>query len=75
MFPFDGIVDSIKHKQAYTKNDIERINQLANENHLDVMPLLQTYGIISSIDYSDLENLHVFFPRSFGICIKIKRIQ
>jgi hexosaminidase len=44
MFPFDGIVDSVKHKQAYTKNDIEKINQLANENQLDVMPLLQTYG-------------------------------
>jgi hexosaminidase len=44
MFPFDGIVSSIKHKQAYTKEDIEQINQLAKDNHLDVMPLLQTYG-------------------------------
>lgn len=44
MFPFDGIVQSIKHKQAYTKNDIEKINQLAKDNQLDVMPLLQTYG-------------------------------
>jgi len=44
MFPFDGIVSSIKHKQAYTKDDIEQINQLAKDNHLDVMPLLQTYG-------------------------------
>jgi hexosaminidase len=44
MFPFDGIVSSIKHKQAYTKDDIEKINKLAKDNHLDVMPLLQTYG-------------------------------
>ena len=44
MFPFDGIVSSIKHKQAYTKDEIEKINQLAKDNHLDVMPLLQTYG-------------------------------
>ncbi len=44
MFPFDGIVNSIKHKQAYTKDDIEKINKLAQDNHLDVMPLLQTYG-------------------------------
>ncbi|CAF4796846.1 unnamed protein product, partial [Rotaria sp. Silwood1] len=43
MFPFNGIVNSIKHKQAYTKDDIEKINQLAKDNHLDVMPLLQTY--------------------------------
>jgi hexosaminidase len=44
MFPFEGIVESVKHKQAYTKDEIEKINQLANQNHLDVMPLLQTYG-------------------------------
>jgi hexosaminidase len=44
MFPFDGIVSSVKHKQAYTKDDIEKINQLAKDNDLDVMPLLQTYG-------------------------------
>ncbi|CAF3506236.1 unnamed protein product [Rotaria sp. Silwood1] len=44
MFPFNGIVNSIKHKQAYTKDDIEKINQLAKDNHLDVIPLLQTYG-------------------------------
>ena len=44
MFPFDGIVSNIKHKQAYTKEDIEKINNLAKDNHLEVMPLLQTYG-------------------------------
>jgi hexosaminidase len=44
MFPFDGIVANIKHKQAYTKDDIEKINNLAKENNLEVMPLLQTYG-------------------------------
>jgi hexosaminidase len=44
MFPFDGIVTSIKHKQAYTKDDITKINKLAKDNHLEVMPLLQTYG-------------------------------
>jgi hexosaminidase len=44
MFPFDGIVSSIKHQQAYTRDDINKINKLAKDNHLDVMPLLQTYG-------------------------------
>lgn len=29
MFPFDGLVQSIRHRQAYSKNDIEKINQLA----------------------------------------------
>jgi hypothetical protein len=44
MFPYEGIVNNIKHKQAYTKDDINKINKLAKDNHLDVMPLLQTYG-------------------------------
>lgn len=44
MFPFEGVVSDVKHKYAYTKKDIKKINQLAEENHLDVMPLLQTYG-------------------------------
>lgn len=48
MFPFDGIVGNVKHKQAYTKEDIEKINKLAKDNNLEVMPLLQTYG--KSID-------------------------
>ena len=49
MFPFEGIVQSIRHQQAYSKADIEKINQLAKDNDLDVMPLLQTYG--KSIEY------------------------
>ena len=44
MFPFEGVVDKIKHKQAYSKDDIDKINSLARENRLEVMPLLQTYG-------------------------------
>ena len=48
MFPFDGFLRNIKHKQAYTKEDIAKINKLAKDNHLDVMPLLQTYGKLFS---------------------------
>lgn len=44
MFPFEGILEKVKHKQAYTKEEIDRINELAKVNQLDVMPLLQTYG-------------------------------
>ena len=44
VFPFEGLLASVKHQQAYTKVEIEKINQLAEANHLDVMPLLQTYG-------------------------------
>ncbi|CAF0914716.1 unnamed protein product [Rotaria sordida] len=58
MFPFNDIVSSIKHKQAYTIDDIEKINQLAKDNHLDVIPLLQTYGHLEFLlkleEFSDL---------------------
>ncbi|UJR38389.1 hypothetical protein I4U23_031058 [Adineta vaga] len=60
-FPFEGIVSSIKHKQAYTKDDIEKINRLAKENHLEVMPLLQTYGHLEFLlklkEFSDLREI------------------
>jgi len=59
MFPFSGIVDSIKHAQAYTKNDIKKINQLAKDNHLDVMPLLQTYGKYRRINHKRNLIIHI----------------
>ena len=66
MFPFDGIVSSIKHLQAYSKSDIAKMNQLAKENHLDVMPLLQTYGLFIS---SHVNPSNLFF-RSFRVRFK-----
>ena len=44
MFPFTDRLSIIKHDFAYTKNDIEKILQLAKINGLKVMPLLQVYG-------------------------------
>ena len=44
MFPFTDRLSIIKHQLAYTKEDIARILQLAEANHLKVMPLLQVYG-------------------------------
>ncbi|CAF1994507.1 unnamed protein product [Rotaria magnacalcarata] len=72
MFPFDGIVNNIKHKQAYTKNDIEKINQLAKDNHLDIMPLLQTYGHLEFLlklkEFSDLRE-NSKYPQVISPCI------
>jgi len=59
MFPFSGIVDSIKHAQAYKKNDIKKINQLAKDNHLDVMPLLQTYGKYRTLTHKRHLIIHI----------------
>ncbi|UJR07750.1 hypothetical protein I4U23_012034 [Adineta vaga] len=72
MFPFDGIVSSIKHKQAYTKYEIKRINQLAKQNQLDVMPLLQTYGHLEFLlkldEFRDLRE-DIKYPQVITPCI------
>ncbi|CAF1255086.1 unnamed protein product [Rotaria sordida] len=44
MFPFTDNLSILRHDLAYKKNDIEKILQLAEENNLKVMPLLQVYG-------------------------------
>lgn len=44
VFPFTDRLAVIKHGLAYTKDDIQRILQLAKINALKVMPLLQVYG-------------------------------
>jgi hypothetical protein len=44
MFPFTGRLEVVKHGNAYSKDDIKLILQLAKDNNLTVMPLVQTYG-------------------------------
>ena len=44
MFPFTGRLAVVRHGLAYSKEDVQRILALAEQNHLKVMPLLQTYG-------------------------------
>ncbi|UJR25493.1 hypothetical protein I4U23_006839 [Adineta vaga] len=44
MFPYTGRLRILRHGLAYSKADIEQILQLAEKNHLQVMPLLQVYG-------------------------------
>ncbi|CAF1453758.1 unnamed protein product, partial [Didymodactylos carnosus] len=72
VFPFDGILKDIRHKQAYTVNNIKQINKWARENDLDVIPLIQTYGhleFLLKIDkFSHLrENLK--YPQVITPCI------
>lgn len=74
VFPFEGLVASVKHQQAYSKADIQQINQLAEANHLDVMPLLQTYGKGGRLPFFVSLVDRVFF-RTFGVCLEIKRIR
>lgn len=44
MFPYTGRLSVIQNGFAYSKSDIERIQKLADENELRIMPLLQVYG-------------------------------
>ncbi|CAF1210528.1 unnamed protein product [Adineta ricciae] len=44
MFPFTDRLRVVRHGLAYSKADIEQLLQLAEQNHLQVMPLLQVYG-------------------------------
>lgn len=44
MFPFWGPLRPIAATNAYSRHDVERIVQLANENELEVIPLIQTFG-------------------------------
>lgn len=44
MFPYKGILKEISAKNAYTENEIKEILTTAAEHHLEVIPLIQTFG-------------------------------
>ncbi|XP_057377052.1 hexosaminidase D-like isoform X2 [Daphnia carinata] len=45
MFPYTGTsLENTPARNAYTPSMVLKINQLAKENHLEVIPLIQTFG-------------------------------
>jgi hexosaminidase len=44
MFPFTGVLQEARHGNAYSLNDIIMIRQIARENGMYIVPLIQTYG-------------------------------
>uniref|UniRef100_A0A674GH10 beta-N-acetylhexosaminidase n=1 Tax=Taeniopygia guttata TaxID=59729 RepID=A0A674GH10_TAEGU len=44
MFPFKGELEILRSPYAYSEEDIERIQQLAEKHKLEVVPLVQTFG-------------------------------
>ncbi|CAJ0595157.1 unnamed protein product [Cylicocyclus nassatus] len=44
MFPYMQNLAVIKRADHYSKSDIAKINQLANRNFLEIIPLVQTWG-------------------------------
>lgn len=43
-FPYENALKYVVAGNAYTKSDIEEIKQLARENNLEIIPLIQTLG-------------------------------
>lgn len=45
MFPYSGLpVENTPAHNAYTPATVSKINKLAKENHLEIIPLIQTFG-------------------------------
>ncbi|NXS48208.1 HEXDC Hexosaminidase, partial [Balaeniceps rex] len=69
MFPFKGELDILKSPYAYSEEDIERIQQLAELHKLEVVPLVQTFGHVEFIlkheKYQHLREVERF-PNSFN---------
>ncbi|NXH40029.1 HEXDC Hexosaminidase, partial [Dicaeum eximium] len=69
MFPFKGELEILRCPYAYSEEDIERIQQLAEQHKLEVVPLVQTFGHVEFIlkheKYQHLREVERF-PNSFN---------
>ncbi|NXM31023.1 HEXDC Hexosaminidase, partial [Oxyruncus cristatus] len=69
MFPFKGELEVLRSPFAYSEEDIERIQQLAEQHKLEVVPLVQTFGHVEFIlkheKYQHLREVERF-PNSFN---------
>ncbi|NXT03735.1 HEXDC Hexosaminidase, partial [Jacana jacana] len=69
MFPFKGELEILKSPYAYSEEDVERIQQLAELHKLEVVPLVQTFGHVEFIlkhkKYQHLREVERF-PNSFN---------
>ncbi|NXX98969.1 HEXDC Hexosaminidase, partial [Centropus bengalensis] len=69
MFPFKEELEVLRSPYAYSEEDIERIQQLAELHKLEVIPLVQTFGHVEFIlkheKYQHLREVERF-PNSFN---------
>ncbi|KAL2299117.1 hypothetical protein Nmel_014734 [Mimus melanotis] len=69
MFPFKGELEILRSPYSYSEEDIERIQQLAEQHKLEVVPLVQTFGHVEFIlkheKYQHLREVERF-PNSFN---------
>ncbi|NXT13189.1 HEXDC Hexosaminidase, partial [Prunella fulvescens] len=69
MFPFKGELEILRSPYAYSEEDIERIQQLAEQHKLEVVPLVQTFGHVEFIlKHQRFQHLREVerFPNSFN---------
>lgn len=64
MFPYTGQLSNISALNAYTKEDVAKINDLAMKSKLAVIPLIQTFGHLEFVlkleEFSHLREVHEY---------------
>uniref|UniRef100_A0A2L2Y7K7 beta-N-acetylhexosaminidase n=1 Tax=Parasteatoda tepidariorum TaxID=114398 RepID=A0A2L2Y7K7_PARTP len=64
MFPFTGPLAPVSAKNAYSKEDIQTILNLAKTHHFEVIPLVQTFGHLEFVlklkEFRDLREVDDF---------------
>ncbi|XP_013920231.1 PREDICTED: hexosaminidase D-like isoform X2 [Thamnophis sirtalis] len=69
MFPFQGELEILRSPYAYSEEDITKIQELADLNKLEIIPLVQTFGHVEFIlkheKYRHLREVERF-PNSFN---------
>ena len=58
MFPYSGRLATLAASNAYTVEEIVKLNSLAKENRLEVIPLVQTFGHLEFL-LKYHENIHL----------------
>ena len=49
IFPYEGVLDKVRSRFAYAKEDVARVLRAAEKLDLDVIPLVQTFGHLEFI--------------------------
>ncbi|XP_044755848.1 hexosaminidase D-like [Coccinella septempunctata] len=71
MFPYDGVLRNMSAKNSYTKVQIAEILNLAEESHLEVIPLIQTFGHLEfALKLQDFRNLREVPDSPQALCPK-----